>query len=256
MLREFTCMRGKNKIRGTQLCDERFKLPIAIVSHEFMLNRLFSMRYAGMLARAGYAVFCYDFCGGGVVSLSQGRQSEMSVLTELEDLSAVAEYAKSLPYTDESRILLMGCSQGGLVSALYAAQHPEDVEKLVLFYPALSIPDDARKGSMMMARFDPESIPESFRCGPMRLGRCYAEDAMKLDPYTDIAGYKGKVLILHGDADKTVGIEYSRRAEKAYREGGADVRLRIINGAGHVFLNPVHERSAKRKLKLFIDCEV
>ena len=37
----------------------------------------------------------------------------------------------------------MGCSQGGFVSALVAAKNNFPIEKLVLFYPALCIPDDA-----------------------------------------------------------------------------------------------------------------
>lgn len=257
MHKEFICMRGENRIHGTVFYEYGWnKLPIAIVSHEFMLNRLFSRRYARLLAKLGYAAFCYDFCGGGALSQSDGRTANMSVLTELEDLSAVVEYARSLDYTDENRILLMGCSQGGLVSALYAAQHPADVERLVLFYPALSIPDDARKGSMMRAHFDPENIPETFRCGPMKLGRCYAEDAMRLDPYADICDYKGDVLFLHGDADRIVDIEYSRRAEKTYTQSGAKVAFHIIKGAGHIFLKPAHDKTAKNILKDFLHSEV
>lgn len=253
---DFVCIRGRKRIIGTEYNrGGEGKLPIAIVSHEFMLNRLFSKRYARLLAKAGYAAFCYDFCGGGVVSHSEGKRREMSVLTELEDLSAVVEYAKSLPYTDENRVLLMGCSQGGLVSALYASRHPENIEKLVLFYPALSIPDDARKGNMMMARFDVENIPKTFRCGPMLLGRCYVEDALSLDPYADMTGYKGNVLLLHGDADKIVDIEYSRRAEKTYLECGARVRFEEISGAGHIFFNPAHDRLAKQYLKEFLNSE-
>lgn len=252
---DFLCVRGRTRLVGTEYNKGGDKLPIAVVSHEFMLNREFSKRYARLLARAGYAAFCYDFSGGGAVSASEGRQRDMSVLTELEDLSAVVEYAKAQDYTDESRILLMGCSQGGLVSALYASRHPESVEKLVLFYPALSIPDDARRGSMMLARFDPQSIPKTLLCGPMILGRRYVEDALSLEPYGDITGYKGRVLILHGDEDKIVNIDYSRRAEKAYRECGARVRFEVISGAGHIFLNPAHERTAKRYLKEFLNSE-
>ena len=38
-----------------------------------------------------------------------------------------------------------------------------EVKKLVLYYPALSIPDDARKGSMLGAEFSGEEIPDSFK---------------------------------------------------------------------------------------------
>ena len=71
---------------------------------------------------------------------SDGKTTEMSVLTETKDLKAVIEYVRNLSYTDSEKILLMGCSQGGFVSALVAAKNNFPIEKLVLFYPALCIP--------------------------------------------------------------------------------------------------------------------
>jgi len=121
----------------------------------------------------------------------------MSVLTEVRDLEAVISYVQSLPYTGKT-LVLMGCSQGGFVSALTAAKYPDLADRLVLFYPALCIPDDARAGKMMRARFDPKNIPNVFRCGPMKLGKCYAADVMDMDPFEQIKVYSGPVLIVHG----------------------------------------------------------
>ena len=68
----------------------------------------------------------------------------MSVLTEIKDLEAVIRYTRGLPYTS-NKLLLMGASQGGMVSALTAAKPKNDVGKLVLFYPAFCIPDDLHR---------------------------------------------------------------------------------------------------------------
>ena len=70
---------------------------------------------------------------------SDGKTTDMSVLTEVSDLCTVIEYAKGLEYTDSTNILLMGCSQGGFVSALTAAKLRDEIRKLVLFYPAFCI---------------------------------------------------------------------------------------------------------------------
>lgn len=76
-----------------------------------------------------------------------GRTSlEMTVLTEKEDLSTVLDYVKNQPFVDSNHIFLMGCSQGGFVSALLAAERENEIEKLILNYPALCICDDCRKG--------------------------------------------------------------------------------------------------------------
>lgn len=155
---------------------------IAIVCHGFMAFQDTVRHYAKLFAELGYASYCFDFCGGSVIKgKSDGKTTEMSVLTEVKDLEAGMAYVKSLPYTNACDVTLMGCSQGGFVSALVAAKQKEQIEKLVLFYPAFCIPDDAGAGKMMFAKFDPENIPEQVNCGPMKLGRCYVADVMAMD---------------------------------------------------------------------------
>ena len=223
--REFSCKRDNLTIRGTEYRPAQGEnLPVAIVCHGFMAFQDTVRQYAKTLARLGYAAYCFDFCGGC------GATTDMSVLTEVRDLEAVIDYVQSLPYTS-GRLLLMGCSQGGFVSALVAARHPEKVEKLVLFYPALCIPDDARAGKMMYARFDPSDPPQRFRCGPMKLGRCYPMDVMELDPFAAIGGYSGPVLIVHGTRDKIVHPDYAKRAAETY----ANAQLHMIEKGAHGF---------------------
>lgn len=249
----FSCRRGELRIRGIQFIpDMNERSPIFIVSHEFMANQLFSLTYAKTAANLGYAAFCYDFCGGGIVSASDGRSTDMSVLTEVEDLKAVIAYARSLPYTDEKRVVLMGCSQGGFVSALVASDLRDEVSALILQYPALSIPDDARKGRMIRASFDPDDVPDTLNCSVMKLGRHYVTDVIAIDPFEMIKAYTGKVLLIHGDGDQLVDISYSRRAFAAYREAGADVRMEVIPEAGHIFLRPGHIKQAKQHIIEFL----
>ena len=183
----FECKRGELTIRGTEYRPEGNALPAAIVSHGIMASQDAVRHYARELAQQGYCAYCFDFCGGGIpgTGKSDGETSDMSVLTELQDLESVISYVKSRPYVG-SELLLMGCSQGGFVSALAAAKHHSLVDKLVLFYPALCIPDDARAGRMVFAQFDPENIPETISCGPMTLGKCYPEAVIQMDPYAKI----------------------------------------------------------------------
>lgn len=233
----FECKRDNIILRGTEYKPEGDNLPIAIVSHGFMANKMTVKHYAQFLAEKGYASFCFDFSGGCVMmGKSDGKTTEMSVLTEVKDLLAVIQYAKGLTYTDESQILLMGCSQGGFVSALTAAKLGSEISKLVLFYPALCIPDDARSGKMMWAKFDPQNIPEIVNCGPMKLGRCYMADVINMNPFEEIKGYEGDVLIVHGTADKIVAMHYAEEAKRAYqaREQGS-VKLHFIEGGKHMF---------------------
>jgi len=233
----FECRRDTLTLRGTQYRPAGDHLPIAIVCHGFMAWQDSVRHYALTLAQCGYAAFCFDFAGGSVMnSQSDGATTDMSVLTEVRDLEAVIQYVRTLPHVDPDNILLMGCSQGGFVCALTAAKHAYPVRKLCLFYPALCIPDDARAGHMMMAHFDPANVPETFRCGPMKLGRRYVTDVIGMNALEEIKSYSGDVLIVHGDADRIVHIDYSRRAFAAYEEiAPAKVRLCVIPGGGHMF---------------------
>jgi len=250
---KFSCQRDGLAIRGFEYRPIGEKLPIAIVSHGFMANLMTVKHYAKFLAEMGYAAFCFDFNGGCVMmGKSDGKTTDMSVLTEVYDLCAVIEYAKGLDYTDASNILLMGCSQGGFVSALTAAKLRDQVRKLVLFYPALCIPDDARSGKMMWAKFDPQNIPEIVKCGPMKLGRCYVADVVNMNPFDKIKGYEGDVLIVHGTADKIVNIRYAEQAVETYKSEPYErsVTYHTIDGGKHMF-SKRHDKIALEYLREF-----
>ncbi len=229
--RPFECRRGNLTIRGTEYRPAGENLPAAIVCHGFMAFQDTVRQYAKALARLGYCTYCFDFCGGCVVNgKSDGKTTDMSVLTEVQDLEAVIAYVQSLPYIGD-KLMLMGCSQGGFVSALTAAKHPEAVSMLVLFYPALCIPDDARAGKMMFAQFDPDNLPDVIHCGPMKLGSCYPAAVMDMDPFLEIQPYTGPVLIIHGTKDKIVHPDYSRRAAQTYEHA----QLIFIEDGAHGF---------------------
>ncbi len=249
---KFECVRDGLTIRGLLFeplnngkANAEGKWPVAIVSHMFMVNYKLTVKYARFLAENGYLSVCYDFNGGGMFSKSDGKSVNMSVLTEVKDLEAVIEATLKHEKADASRLTLMGCSQGGFVSALVAAKHPEMVEKLVMFYPALSIPDDARKGQMLMAKFDPENPAEVIKCGFMKLGRQYVTDVINMNAFEEIAKYEGPVLILHGTADTAVDVSNSKKAAEVYK----NARLELIEGAGHGFF----KENEKRALALLGD---
>ncbi len=251
---KFTCIRDNLAIRGMYYVPDGGNVyPVAVVSHGFHDNINGTMRYAKALSENGYAAFCFDFCGGTVKEhcTSDGDTDKMTVFTEVEDLKAVISYAFSLPFTCKENLLLMGCSQGGFVSALTAAQLKSSVEKLILFYPALCIPDDARNGRMISAHFDPESIPDTFYCGDMLLGRCYPEAVNKIDPYKEIVAYSGKVLIVHGTADTLVATSYSLKAMDEYTKVCTQKpQLLLIENAPHGFYDD-YDTQAINKIKEF-----
>ena len=205
------------------------RAPLVVFAHELGYDHTAGIPYAEVLASHGYAAYTFDFRGGSTSgNRSDGASTGMSVMTEASDLEAVVDAAKGWDFVDPARVAVLGGSQGGCVSAVYAAGHPDDIAGLALLYPALSIYDDVHA---QFASLD--EVPDTYGLfgGWMTVGRNYAADMWDYDPFDHIAGYGGKVLILHGDADSTVDVSYSRRAADAY----PDCELHIIAGAGHGF---------------------
>ncbi len=218
------------KIRGHVFGKKNDPQDAVILCHGFMANERMCYKYAKLLADMGFLTVTFDFCGGGIISRSDGRSQDMTIFTEKEDLLAVIESVKS-QFSPKS-ISLLGCSQGGFVSGLVAAELGEKViDRLILFYPAVCIPDDARKGKMMFFRFDPNNIPAVLGHFPMKLGGNYARTVIDMNPYEELKGYTGQVLLMHGTADKIVNISYSRKLKEIY----PNCRYEEIEGGGHMF---------------------
>lgn len=68
--------------------------------------------YCRTFAAWGYATYCFDFCGGSPdeEERSDGKSTDMTVLTERDDLIAVMDYVKGIsehPMISIARLLLM-----------------------------------------------------------------------------------------------------------------------------------------------------
>ncbi|MBQ9250485.1 MAG: alpha/beta fold hydrolase [Oscillospiraceae bacterium] len=211
-----------------------------ILSHGFLANEQMCFKYAKLLADMGFLAVTFDFCGGGIVSRSDGRSEDMTLLTEKADLLAVVEDVKHR--FSPTGITLLGCSQGGFVSGLLAAELGEKgIDSLIMFYPALCIPDDARKGKMMFFKFNPDHIPDILGRFPMKLGGDYARTVIHMDPYEELKGYAGPVLLIHGTADDIVDITYARKLKDIY----PDCRYEEIDGGGHMFQGEADEQACR-----------
>lgn len=258
----FTCMRGDLTIRGMQYLPVGFvphnQYPAVIVSHGFTGNYLTMTGYCREFAKMGYIAFSFNFCGGGRLmeddSLkSDGMTTDMTILTEVEDLVAVKDYVRGLEYVDDKHLVLAGVSQGGFVSGLTAARCSEEIEKLIMVCPALCIPDDARRGRLGGANYDPLKVPEQIDCGRTILGRRFHDEAASMDPYLELSGYQGPVLLLHGTQDMVVNYSYAIRAKESYQNN--QCHLQLIRNAGHGF-DDNQQESVYASIRQFINDRV
>lgn len=228
---EMICGNGKEQLTGMlyrpQYSSDKQKKRQRLVIFCHGLNGTAEKNrfYCRKLAESGIAVYAFDFKGGSTEGKSGGDCVSMSVKTQMNDLELVIETVKQWEWVDPNRITLMGESMGGLVCSLTASVR-DDMESLVLFYPAFSLPDMVRKA--YGAR---ENIPETFSLMGMEVGKVFAEDLWDLDPYEEIEAFRGEVLIVHGTKDQTVSFGSSKRACAHFQHAG----LYAVRGAGHGF---------------------
>lgn len=212
--------------------------PLVVFSHGFGASRVYESGMEHFFLQAGFAFAAFDFCGGGPLSQSSGKMTDMSVLTEAADLHAVIDYVKELPQVNAEHLYLMGSSQGGYVASYVAAKRACEVRALVLNFPAFVIEDDAHKRLSACGG----NVPETLQIGPHTVGKRYIQDALTVDIYRCIQGYDCDVLILHGADDPIVPVSYSERAVAAF--GGPHInkaRLEVLPGMGHGFRSATPE---------------
>ena len=232
------CKNGDLNIYGKFYYPEGFdasqKYPVVIMSHGLgsraeMVERA---KWPKAVTEKGFIAYAFDFCGGGMNSLSDGDFMEMSVLTEASDLNAVIDFVKSQAYADPDNLFLLGQSQGGFVSAITAASRPEEVKAMVLVYPALCLVDDLHEFVPDLAEVTGDTVETAMGT----LGAVYARDAYDIDVMNEIAKYTGDVMIIHGMNDKTVPYSYSLEAiTTAYSAAASELVLITGKKSAHGF---------------------
>lgn len=223
---EMPCKSGKNNIYGVlyRPLNPPEKMPVVILSHGYNSCCAHVADLASFLSEKGFAVYCYDFCGGSTLSKSEGSSTDMSISSEIADLKSVIAMLSECSFTDKDRIFLYGESQGGFVSALTAAEKGNGIAGMVLLYPAFCIPDTWLPKKA-------EEMTEPFDFMGMTLSRAFRDGLPEYDVFEAVSNFTNPVLLLHGDNDKLVDISYSERLKTAFPSS----ELRVFAGEGHGF---------------------
>ncbi len=222
--KDITIRHNNRNISGRLYLPQKDKFPMVILSHGFNGHGDDFSEYAETLAENEIGACTFDFCGGSLRSKSDWTTTEMTVFTEKEDLSAVIDTVKNQYGIDN--IFLFGASMGGLVSALCSEEYSDEIKGLILLYPAFCVADNWNEYFP-----DVDDIPEIHRVWEVPLCKCFFETLHGFDVFEQIGNYSKNVLIMHGDKDNIVPLEYSDRANKIYKNS----KLQVFSGEGHGF---------------------
>ena len=206
------------------------KLPTIVIAHG--LNNTLEQYeiYSQLLAKQGYLVYSFDFYGGSRQSKSGGQDMlNMSVKTELTDLTQVMEKLSSEAFVNKTKMSLFGASQGGVVASLYAAAYPDRVHKLMLIFPAFILFDDAKATYHELGSPDFDQLPDSLTHHNITLGKIYLIDALDIDIQAEQAKITAPTLIIHGTDDAVVPYQYAIEASQTI----PNAELVTVEGGEH-----------------------
>ncbi len=204
------------------------RCPLVILLHGFSStrDRTHNVLAAAAMRDAGFATLRFDLYGHGE---SGGKFRNHTLYKWISNTLAVIDFVRQNGWTE---LYLSGHSQGGLVAALAAGMERDRIRGLILRAPAFMIPQAARDGNLLGKTFDPDHVPDSVTAvNGLELDGNYIRTAQAVHAEDAADGYKGPVLILHGDEDDTVPLADSRRMAERY----ADCELAVLSGETHHF---------------------
>jgi dipeptidyl aminopeptidase/acylaminoacyl peptidase len=142
-------------------------------------------------------------------------------LRQPRDVALAAEWLAAQPRVDGARIAVLGLSQGGQVALLAGAVSPR-LGAIV----ALAAPTDLGRWAVTS---DEPGVAAYVResCGGSRA------ELIARNPVDQAGHIRVPVLLVHGQADKRVPPEQSRRMAKALHRAGGNVDLLWVARAGH-----------------------
>ncbi|MEQ9502600.1 MAG: alpha/beta fold hydrolase [Deltaproteobacteria bacterium] len=212
------------------------------------------------LARAGFDTYAVDMRGYGgstmpaAMNAPADKNAPVSRAADVQpDLSAAIQLAKR--ESGVERVMLFGWSWGCVVASLYASQHPDDVERLLLFapvydrrWPKRHITDRAWRTEKRQLFFDYHDPKREDRrvleAHVDALFRFTKGDALRLPngPYRDLYGedapvYDAKKIrahtwIVRGENDRASLDAHAHRLFE-HLENAASKRYVVLGGTGH-----------------------
>lgn len=211
-----------------KLQNDSGKCPLVIVIHGFTghMEEEHIVAVVEAVNDIGFAALRVEMYGHGG---SDGRFEDHTLYKWVTNALAVIDYAETLDFVSD--LYLCGHSQGGLLTMLVGGMRADELKALIPLSPAWMIPDKAREGELLGQSFDPIHIPDFLETDDQRLNGDYIRVAQTIHVEDEIERFRGPVLIVHGEEDETVPLEYAKRAQELY----ADAELAIVPGDTHCY---------------------
>ena len=176
--------------------------------YEFLSRYLVSKGFVVLLpTRVGYADTYGDFDPEDTGDCQSKRLEPMADAV-FDQVAATLAYAKTLPFVDTSRWLVMGQSAGGMTSVITVSRHPPGLVGGINFAGG--------------AGGDPDHRPRN-PCGPQQVASLWKDAAR---------GAAVPMLWLYWENDLYWGADIPRQWHEAWTSGGGKAELHTLPAAG------------------------
>lgn len=197
---------------------------IILICHGIRHDKRSGIRYVQYLLKEGYTLMLIDFRNHG----ESGGCITTYGYHEKEDLRSAVHYLRKRGLTGSLGVL--GASMGAAV-ALQAAAGFEDIQALVLDSPFASLEQIAFEQTIGVTKLPRFAVylPIQVACWWSR----YVEDfpVSEVSPLLSAQSLKCPIFLIHGDADRKIGVHHSRQIFDAAPD---PKELWICEGAGHL----------------------
>ncbi len=215
----------RGKLRGLLTTPDNESKNIIVMFHGYTghknENGFLFKQITKRCVEIGYATIRFDFYGSGD---SDGDYSEMTFLTEVEDGRQIIEYAYHL--NNDKPIILLGFSMGGAIAGFLSYEYIDKIDKLILLSPAGCMAEHAAETFKTH-----QVLADNVDLGGYYVNKAFLESFKGLDLYQNIEKFTKPVLIIHGEKDMSVPIEYGKKYANKYPHS----IFHMINGSSHCY---------------------
>ncbi|HYD28405.1 S9 family peptidase [Brevundimonas sp.] len=227
-------------------------LPLVVMPHggPEIRDYLTYDQWAQFLATRGYQVFQPNFRGSSGMgkAFAEAGYREWGGRMQ-DDVTAGVEHLIALGLADRGQVCVVGASYGGY-AALQAGATQADLYRCVV---SVAGPSDL-VSMMRWERSEAGADSDRYDYWLKSIGDP-REDRERLEavsPLRRAADWTPPVLLIHGEDDDVVPVSQSRDMERALRRAGKDVKLVVLEAAGHSDWSTRNDTTALTELEAFL----
>jgi len=243
-----TYMSGDLKISGIMnVPNKKGPHPVLILNHGFIDPKYYTRgrglkREQDYFAKQGYIVIHPDYRNHAFSDKDPESRLKLNLGYTEDVINAIYAVKNShLKFFDKDNIGMLGHSLGGGIAQNVMVTKPGLVKAYVLYAP-ISM-DYADNFNRWIRRIRPGEQKYGPSENAKKIIALYGapEDNPEfwdnLSPSKFLENVEDPVLIQHGDADKSVPLEWSERLFEALKENDKDVKMYVYKGGKHEFIN-------------------